>query len=79
MYEVSERYKNAISKRTRKYRWEGTVTDKDGRIYPFTEKDMVQGSGTYISSCCGSTDLEIGTVYASELDISLFKDIDRYT
>ena len=79
MYEVSNHYRAAIKEKTRKYRWAGVVTDKAGRRYPFTEKDMVQGSGTYISSCCGSTDLEIGTVYASELDISLFKDIDRYT
>ena len=79
MYEVSQNYKTAIQKQTRKYRWAGTVTDKAGRRYSFTEKDIVQGSGRYVSSCCGTTDLEIGTVYASELDISLFKDIDRYT
>ena len=79
MYEVSNHYRAAIKEKTRKYRWAGVVTDKAGRRYPFTEKDIVKGSGTYISSCCGSTDLEIGTVYASELDISLFYDIDRYT
>ena len=79
MYEVSSAYKTAIEKQTRKFRWAGTVTDKAGRRYPFTEKDIVQRSGRYVSSCCGTTDLEIGTVYASELDISLFKDIDRYT
>ena len=79
MYEVSENYKAAIVGKTRKYRWAGIVTDKAGRQYPFTEKDILLGSGRYLSSCCGATDLEIGTVYASELDISLFKDIDRYT
>ena len=31
------------------------------------------------SQCCGNAEIELGTVYASELDISLFSTIDRYT
>ncbi len=40
---------------------------------------MVKGSGYITSQCCGSTEIELGTVYAAEMGISLFSDIDRYT
>ncbi|MBQ9631814.1 MAG: hypothetical protein IJV04_02715, partial [Lachnospiraceae bacterium] len=29
--------------------------------------------------CCGSTEIELGTVYAAEMGISLFSEINRYT
>lgn len=29
--------------------------------------------------CCGSSEIELGTVYAAEMGITLFSDIDRYT
>lgn len=41
--------------------------------------DIVKGSGYITRQCCGSTEIELGTVYAAELGISLFSDIDRYT
>ncbi len=40
---------------------------------------MSKGSGYITSQCCGSTEIELGTVYAAEMGISLFSDIDRYT
>lgn len=48
-------------------------------VYEFDQDDMVKGSGYITSQCCGSTEIELGTVYASEMGISLFSDIDRYT
>lgn len=39
---------------------------------------MVKGSGYITSQCCGSTEIELGTVYAAEMGISLFSEIDRY-
>lgn len=79
MYEVSEQYKAAIRGRSRKYQWYGTITTTAGKVYHFTNKDIVKGSGTLTRSCSGSTSLELGSVYAAELDISLFLDVDRYS
>ena len=79
MYEVSEQYKTAIRGRSRKFDWYGTITTASGKVYHFTTKDIVKGSGTITRSCAGSTSLELGSVYAAELDISLFLDIDRYS
>ena len=79
MYEVSEAYRSAIRRQTRKYDWYGTITTTAGRVYHFTTKDIVKGSGTITRSCAGSTSLELGSVYAAELDISLFLNVDRYS
>ena len=79
MYNVSEAYRTAIRKNTRKYAWSGVLTAADGKTYPFVQKDIVAGSGTLTRSCSGDKDLELGSVYASELDISLFTPVDRYT
>ncbi len=79
MYEVSDKYKEAIRGHTRKFKWSGTITTTAGKVYHFTEKDIVKGSGTITRSCSGSTSLEMGSVYAAELDISLFLNVDRYS
>lgn len=39
----------------------------------------MKGSGYISGQCCGSTEIEIGTVYAAEMRITLFSEIDRYT
>lgn len=79
MYEVSELYKQCIRGHSRKFEWRGTITTTTGKVYRFTQKDIVKGSGTITRSCSGSTSLELGSVYAAELDISLFLDVDRYS
>ena len=79
MYEVSEQYREAIRHQTRKFDWRGTITTTTGRVYRFTSKDIVKGSGSITRSCSGSTSLELGSVYAAELDISLFLNVDRYS
>ena len=79
MYEVSQEYKRAIRRQTRKFEWQGTITTPAGKVYHFTTKDIVKGSGTLTRSCAGSTSLELGSVYSAELDISLFLDVDRYS
>ena len=79
MYNVSEQYKTAIRGHSRKFDWYGTITTTAGKVYHFTTKDIVKGSGSITRSCSGSTALELGSVYAAELDISLFLDVDRYS
>ncbi|WP_289961969.1 hypothetical protein, partial [Faecalibaculum rodentium] len=63
----------------RNYRWTGQITTKGGAVYPFVYKDIVKGSGYITAQCCGSAEIELGTVYAAEMGITLFSQIDRYT
>ena len=79
MFEVSEKFKNAVRQNTRKYEWYGTITTKGGKTYKFSAKDIVKGSGYIKWQCCSSSEIELGTVYAAEMGISLFSKIDRYT
>lgn len=48
-------------------------------VHEFSEKDIVKGSGYISSQCCGSTEMELGSVYAAEMGITLLSEIDRYT
>ena len=79
MYPVSEAFLHAVQGNTRKYYWTGKITTTAGLEYPFTQKDIVKGSGYITAQCCGNSEIELGAVYAAEMGISLFLDIDRYT
>lgn len=79
MYPVSEAFLQAVQENTRKYYWTGKITTKAGVEYPFGYEDIVKGSGYITAQCCGSTEIELGTVYATEMGITLFSQIDRYT
>ncbi len=79
MYPVSEAFLQAVQGNTRKYYWTGKITTTAGLEYPFTQKDIVKGSGYITAQCCGNSEIELGAVYAAEMGISLFLDIDRYT
>ena len=79
MFQVSEGFKSAIRQNTREYEWSGTITTKGGKEYAFTSKDIVKGSGYIKWQCCSDSEIELGTVYSSEMGISLFSEIDRYS
>ncbi len=79
MYQVSDAFLQAVQENTRSYYWTGKITTTNGTVYEFEPKDIVKDSGYISSQCCGSTEIELGTVYAAELGITLFTDIDRYT
>ena len=79
MYPTSKEYKTVIKKNSRKFYWTGNIILKDETTIPFTNKDILKGSGYIHRSCSGSSELEIGTVYAGEFGISLLLDIDRYS
>ncbi len=79
MYPVSEAFLQAVQENTRSYYWTGKIITKAGAEYVFGAKDIVKGSGYITRQCCGSTEIELGTVYAAEMGITLFSDIDRYT
>lgn len=79
MYPVSKEYQKAISESSRSFFWMGAITTKEGKKYTFGNKDIVKGSGYISRQCSGSSEIELGSVYAAELGISLFSDIDRYS
>ncbi|EHF07847.1 hypothetical protein HMPREF1020_00389 [Clostridium sp. 7_3_54FAA] len=79
MYPVSEAFLKAVQENTRKFYWTGRITTKAGAVYEFGNEDIVKGSGYISSQCCGSSEIEIGTVYAAEMGITLYSGIDRYT
>jgi hypothetical protein len=79
MYPVSEAFLQAVQENTRNYYWTGQITTKGGTVYPFVYEDIVKGSGYITAQCCGSAEIELGTVYAAEMGITLFSQIDRYT
>ena len=79
MYPVSEAFLKAAQENTRKFYWTGKITTKAGAVYEFGNEDIVKGSGYISSQCCGSSEIEIGTVYAAEMGITLYSGIDRYT
>ena len=79
MYPVSEAFLQAVQENTRNYYWTGRITTQSGTIHEFTNRDIVKGSGYISSQCCGSTEIELGTVYSSEMGITILSEIDRYT
>ena len=79
MYPVSVAFLQAVQGNTRKYYWTGKITTAAGAEYPFTQEDIVKGSGYITAQCCGNSEIELEAVYAAEMGISLFLDIDRYT
>lgn len=78
MYPVSEVFLQAVQQNTRKYYWTGRITTKTDIVYEFGYDDILKGSGYISRQCCGSGEMELGTVYASEMGITLFLDVDRY-
>ena len=79
MYPVSDAFLRAVRSNKRKYFWTGTIVTRGGMTYEFGAKEIVKGSGYISRQCCGSTEIELGTVYAAEMGITLLSDIDRYT
>jgi hypothetical protein len=79
MYEASDAFKKAIQDNARHYYWTGMITTKTGVKYSFENKDIVKGSGYITNQCCQNTELELGCVYAAEVGITLYSDIDRYS
>jgi hypothetical protein len=79
LYPVSDAFLQAVQENTRRQKWSGKITTVDGTTYDFADKDIVKGSGYITRQCCGSTEIELGSVYAAEMGITLFLDADRYS
>lgn len=79
MYPVSSAFLQAVQENTRSYCRTGKITTTGGVVHEFGYEDIVKGSGYLSCQCCGNTEIELGTVYAAEMGITLFSQIDRYT
>lgn len=78
MYLMSKEFLQAVQENTRNFYWTGKVTTKAGVEYPFTYDDIVKGSGYVTAQCCGSSEIEPGTVYAAEMGIYLYSEMGIY-
>lgn len=78
MYLTTQRFQEVVNQPSRHFSWSGQVILKDGVVYKFTDQDILKGSGYIHRACSGSTELEMGSVYAAEFGLSLFANIDRY-
>ena len=79
MYPVSNAFLQKVKENTREYYWTGTITTKHGTRYTFENADILKGSAYINHKSCSSDEMEIGSVNAAEMKITLFNNIDRYT
>ena len=79
MYPVSQAFLQAVQENTRRYYWTGKITTTKSVVHEFGPGEIVKGSGYISGQCCGSSEIELGTVYAAEMGITLLTNIDRYT
>ncbi len=79
MYEVSEAYRQAMKSPVQHFKLRGTITNKN-MVYSFTEENILKGSFSISNQCCGSSNMEIGSVYTGELSMTLLNGlIPRYS
>jgi hypothetical protein len=71
MYPSSSAYKTAIAAAARTTRITGVLTLAGGSTVNLTNADIVQGTLTMSEQCVSGDALEIGNVYASELNVGL--------
>lgn len=74
MYQTSVNFNKMIKKKSRKYFWTGEILLKTGKIINFDDKHILKDSGYIGNSCSGSNEIELGSVYAAELGITLKLD-----
>ena len=79
MYPVSNAFLQKIKDNTRQFYWTGTITTKYGTRYTFDNDDILKGSAYINNKSCSADEIELGSVYAAEMKITLFNNIDRYT
>ncbi|WP_052430765.1 hypothetical protein [Robinsoniella peoriensis] len=79
MYPVSLEFLKAVQENTRVCYFEGKIKTLQGREYLFGNQEIVKGSGYVLNQCCSETEIGIGTVYAAEMGITLYSEIDHYT
>ena len=77
MYPASATFKDYIKRETVSFNWYGSIVDTENNVYEITSNNIAQNTGK-ITRRCSADKLSIGTACASELDIDLYLDVDRY-
>lgn len=79
MYPVSDVFLRVFRSNTRKYFWMDTIVTKTRITYDFGAEEILKESGYISRQCCGSTEIELGTVHTAKMGITVLSDIARYT
>lgn len=78
MYTTSDAYKNAISSTSVIISWKGTVTDVNGNKYTVDPTNIADGGMTITRDICSNSNIEIGTAYVGQMELSVYLNVDRY-
>ena len=79
MYQVSDAFKAAMKEPVQTFRIRGKL-HLSARDFPFTESNIVKGTFGISGQCSGSDNVEIGTVYTTELSATFCgMSLPRYT
>lgn len=79
MYNTSDAYKAAINASVVRNRVDGKITLKDGTELNIRDGEIIPGSLSINNKCINSSNFCFGSVYVGEMNISLKKEIDRYS
>ena len=75
---TTKQFQEVINQPSRKFSWSGKLYLQDGETIDFTDAEILKGTGYIQRSCSGTSEIELGSVYASEFGLSLFTNVDRY-
>ncbi len=78
MYNVSEKYREAISRNVREYYITGELITETGRIIPVNHDTLYEKSLSVTNQCVNGSEFEWGAVFSAEASIGLKTDVDRY-
>lgn len=78
MYIVSDAYKKAIDQDAREFFYDAEVITNEGKKFTVSEQQILKGSASIVSQCCGNDEIELGSVYTSEFSLSLMIEMDRF-
>ncbi|MCH3943067.1 MAG: hypothetical protein WAY93_05710 [Atopobiaceae bacterium] len=71
MYAVSEAYLVAMASPSQRHRATGSLVGTDGTKHAFDNSGILSGSLSLVRQCSEGDEVKIGSVYVSELDVTL--------
>lgn len=78
MYEVSEKYLNTLTEKTKTDRIEIKITLKNGNVINLDDSKIIKGSLFVNNQCLNGNEFHFGCTYAGECGFSFKDDINRY-
>lgn len=77
MFPVSDAYKAAIIGDSRTIKVSGSITLNDNTVINISDTDIIKGSLYRSAQCVSSEDIDIGSVYVTELGFSLITSMEN--